>query len=81
MEEELTFIEKNNQEVMKLIQAKVLDEVGFEDESFAFRLGELKEKEDGIPLTNLIGKLKEVTCMIPVIKRLVSRQNDLTLKM
>ena len=61
---------------MKIIDDERLDSIGFEEESNTVLdvwLENQKLKQDGIPLTGLIAKLKEVSGLMPILKKVYSK--------
>ena len=65
---------------MKIIDDERLDSIGFEEESNTVLdvwLENQKLKQDGIPLTGLIGKLKEVSGLMPILKKVYSKQIEM----
>ena len=65
-----------------MIDDEQLDSVGFEEDDNAVLgvwLETQKNKQDGIPLANLVDKVREVAGLMPILKKVFKKQIDLEL--
>ena len=65
---------------MQIIEDEHLDDVGFEDNQntvLDVLLDDKKLKQSGIPLMGLVEQLREVTGLMPILKRVYSKQIEM----
>ena len=70
----MTEVTRNTQ---KIIKDGRLDSMGYENKEFSVLniwLDQAEEKQEGIPLSGLISKVKEVAGLIPILKKIQNRQ-------
>ena len=76
-EQEENFVSDVQRHTQKLINEERLDSVGFEDqgaEVLNVWLEEAKAKQEGIPLSGLIERVREISGLMPILKKIQNRQ-------
>lgn len=70
-----TFIDTLQKRTQKIIDEDFLDDVGYEDANMQLDLwlDNQKDKQQGIPLSGLVGKVKEVSGMMPILRKVMAR--------
>ena len=76
-EQEENFVSGVQKNTQKMINDNKLDSIGFEDEGGAVLdvwLEDKRMKQEGIPLVGLISKVKEISGLMPILKKIMNRQ-------
>ena len=75
-----TFVEKVTKQTMKVIQEERLDSVGYEMEQNTLldvQLDDKQIKQEGVPLSGLVTRVKEVSGLMPILKKVYSKQIEM----